>query len=237
MNMRMNLILLAGCVALAGCNGGGGSYTPKPVATTPVQTAKEGLDQNYVPFAEGKQWTYTSETVRRVNGRMTKAPDQEVIYKITKVEKIPEGQQITWEIKVGDRVSDRQIWIATEKGIFQTVVGLKEKKFTTPQPLVLFPVSENQTFDWRGSGALPDGTLGSNVVKSHVDGMQEVDTEMGRVQGLAISSDLDFATSTGRGKGDSTIWLSPGLGIVRFTQTVAQGPVVVSETLRLKSHS
>ena len=240
--MRTQSLTLGSCLAVtvilsAGCNGGSGSYVPKPVQSVASVTAREGLDQNYIPIAEGKQWTYTAETIKQTEARQTHLPESEVIYKITKVENIAEGQQVTWEIKVGDKVTDRQIWIVTKDGIYQSVVGLKQKKFTTPQPIVLFPISEHPTFEWRGSGALPDGTLGSNIVKSRLDGTQEADTEMGRVKALAISSDLDFATTTGRGKGTSVVWLSPGVGIVRFKQVVSQGNVMLSETLRLKSHS
>lgn len=235
---------------MVGCNGGSGGYTPKPVTSVPVVTPKEGLDQNYIPIAEGKQWTFVAETVKNVvpdptnpklKPRQSHPPDEEVIYKISKVEKVAEGQQVTWEIRVGNQLSDRQVWLVNDSGIYQVVVGLTPKKFTSPQPIVLFPIADHKTFEWHGSGALPDGTLGSNIVKSHVDGMQEVDTEMGRVQGLAITSDLNFATTTGRGTGSSVIWLSPGLGIVRFKQIVGQvvnrTAVSVSETLRLKSHS
>lgn len=228
---------------LAGCTSGGGSYVPKPVTSVTSIAPREGVDQNYIPIAEGNQWTFTAETIREINKRQSHPPDQEVIYKITKVEKVPEGQQVTWDIKVGGQPSDRQVWIVSDKGIYQSEVGLKKaKKFTTPQPLILFPVADHQTFEWRGSGLLPDGTLGSNVVKTQIIGMQEADTEMGRVHALAISSDLDYATRDGRGSGNSTIWLAPGMGIVRIKQTVGQESinhvrVIESVTLRLKSHS
>lgn len=230
------LIVVAG-FALAGCGRGGSTYQPKPPAKVDAFVVKEGVDQNLVPFQEGNQWTYTAK-VSGSNGKVQRtATPVDQTYKITKVEKTPDGVRATFEVTSGGKVTDNQVWLANEKGLYQISVGLVPKAFTTPQPIVLFPVKTGTTFTWEGSGLLPNGQSGKNTVVNTILGPQEVDTATGRVNAIAIEGKTTYNAEAGQAKSASTIWLAPGIGIARYTQDSVSGTTVVHLLLELKSHS
>ena len=230
-------VVVAG-IALAGCGHGGSTYQPKPPAKVDAFVVTEGADQNLVPFQEGNQWTYTAK-VTASNGKVQRAAAPiENTYKITKVEKTPEGVRASFEITTAGKVTDTQVWLANDKGLYQISVGVPPKAFTTPQPIIVFPAKSGTTFNWEGSGLLPNGKTGKNVVESKILGPQEVDTAAGRVNAIAIEGKTTYSDAGGvSAKATSTIWLAPGIGIARYSQDSVSGNTVVHLLLELKSHS
>ncbi len=237
MKKTLALVVVAVGLVVVGCNKGGSAYQPKPPAKVDEFRPIEGPDQNLVPFQEGNQWTYTAK-LTQTNGRQqqSSAPLEQT-FKITKVEKTPAGTEATFEVTLNGKVSDHQVWLANDKGIFQVSIGLIPKAFSTPQPIIVFPADPNKTFKWDGTGPMPNGQSGKNSIESKIFGLQEVDTEAGRVKAIAVNSSTTFATPKGSGKADSTIWLAPGIGIARYTQQATSGNASAKLLLELKSHS
>jgi len=238
--MKKNLgwVLITVGFALTGCGRGGSTYQPKPPAKVDANQAKEGADQNFVPFQEGNQWTYTAKLTQVVGKRQQTSAPIEQTFKIVKVERTPTGVRATFDVTINGKLSDHQVWLANDKGIYQVSIGLVPKDFSTPQPIILFPADTNKTFKWQGTGPLPNGQSGLNTVDSKILGPQEVDTDAGRVKAIAIYSKTSFATPKGAaGNATSTIWLAPGIGIARYTQDAVSGTSAARLLLELKSHS
>ena len=228
----MRILWPCAVLATAGCGHGGGSaYQPKPVPKVEAVAVKEGIEQNLLPLDEGNQWTYTVSVTAIAGGRRL-GGEKEQTFKVAKVEPQGDGKKATFELWLDGKLSDRQVWLVNSKGIFQVATGLDLKPFTSPQPVIFFPVTPGATFDWNGN--TPQG---ASVVKSKVLGPQEVDTDSGRVSAIAVSSNSQITTSKGKGSSSSTIWLCPGTGIVRFVQQETSGSRVGQIVMRLKSHS
>jgi hypothetical protein len=218
--------------AVAGCGRGGGGYQAKQVET--IEPARVGSDIGTLfPMAEGNQWTYTIETQIRRAGQEGSGSD-EVTLRVAKSEQTSEGVRATIEVVRSGEVVEKQVWLSNDTGIYQIAAG-KEIPFTSPQPVVVAPVEPGQTFSWKGSGLLPGGQTGGSTIENIVRGPQEVDTDLGRMSGIAVES--RFTATDGSGAGTSMIWFAPGVGIVRFKQQAQFGNDAHVQLLRLKSHS
>lgn len=219
-------------LALAGCKGGDGDYTPTPPPKVEAATVKPGSEETLLPLAEGNQWTYTIETLAR-NKQRQQAEKQEMTMKVTKVEVTPEGKKAVIEIWSGDTVQDRHIWLVGPKGIFQLATGVKKvETFDPPQPIVLFPLDQNKTFKWKG---------GSGKVKRELTGKvlpaQEVDTDEKRLSAIPIETDGTNTDGKIVQKAKNKIWLSPGIGIVLFRESTLSSTLATEQLIKLKSHT
>ncbi|MBS1717518.1 MAG: hypothetical protein JSS72_07280 [Armatimonadetes bacterium] len=253
MNIRTSAISILAAVAVVGCQSGstsgdtagakGGSAASTEAKVAPVDLASLTAE-TLMPFQEGNQWVYEVETtIQAGNNRRTNQAN--LTYKIVKVEKDGDGTLATFEIYNGDKLADKQVWREDAKGIYQVAMGQDLKKYTSPQPMILFPVKEGDTFSWKGTGLVPTGKTGPIEAQNHVLGSQEVDTRMGRLAGVAIESTSNFSFMASPGKGkpeqlvkgktDGTVWLAPKLGLIRSAQRIMAGQVGFAQTLRLKS--
>lgn len=237
LNIKLVGLLALGLTAGLGCNRPGSAYQPKPQPKVEVAATREGVNQNLLPLEEGNQWTYDLEITSLVKGRVQKAMPQEQTMRVTKVDKSPDAVRATIEITVGGKLVDRQTWLANSKGLYQTSVGLKSAPFEPIQPMVLFPVQTGKTFNWSGKGPLPGSQSGYSTQRNEIQGPQEVDTENGRVGALTIANSGDFTTARGKGKMQGTVWIAPGIGMVRTYLDVSQAGEAGHVMLKLKSHS
>lgn len=234
MNRHAWIPILA-LMGVAGCGKGGGSaYQPKPVPKVEAIAPKEGIDQNLIPLDEGNQWTYTEQVVR-VMGTQRQQASVEQIFRVTKSTRTPEGVKATIELSANGKLTDRQVWLANDKGLYMLSQGLNDKPFTPPQPVILYPVEAGKSFKWQGSSIGPDGKTSTSTIESNILGNQEVDTETSHVSAIAIESKISFDKKDQ--SESSTMWVQPGTGIVRLVQQVVAGKVGGQITLKLKSYS
>lgn len=227
---------LAGALILAGCgSGGGGSYTPKQTKKVDPAVVAPGQEANLFPWKVGNQWTYTLEGMRMSQQGQQADPVRTITYKLTAVAPVEGGEKATFEISQDGAVMDRQVWLRNAKGIFQVSVSPANVPFTPMQPALVFPVKEGAKFKWTGTGVVPGGDQGKSTTESTVVGPQEIDTESGRMSGIAIETQTQWSSGNLKGMTNSVAWWTPGYGIVRFKQTAMANNVAVTQLLKLKS--
>lgn len=224
-------------LVLWGCKGGEGDLTNIPKANAiPLATIQPGKDAEVIPFKVGNEWTYGLSARAASNVKDQTRSDLEAKFKIVAIEETPQGKKVMWEMTTNGKLTDRQSWLVNSKGMYQLGVGFPNfKLFSTPQPIVTFPIKPGQTFYWEGSGILSDGTVGKMEISSKILEPQEVDTEMGRLSAFPIESSQTFTSAARTGKGISSIYIAPGVGIVRLKQQEATNSAAVVQLLRLKS--
>ncbi len=217
-----------------GCKPSAGSaYQPKPQPKLEMASVKEGADQNLVPFVVGNQWTYELQQARITKrGRESADPITQTM-KVTDVQRGADGTKASIDVLQDGKVVDHQVWLANAKGLYQLSVG--SVPFDPPQPVVLFPISSNQSFKWSGTGIVGAGKSGRSDAVSKVDGQQTVDTGTGSLMALAVTSSTSIPGSKTRLQG--TVWLAPGIGIARLLQDSSTTDMVGHIVLKLKGHS
>ena len=227
---------LAGALILAGCgSGGGGSYTPKQTKKVDPASIKAGEEANVFPWKVGNQWTYTLEGMRVSKDKQASDPVRIITYKLTEIAPVEGGEKATFEISQDGAVVDRQVWLRNAKGIFQVSVSQANVPFSPMQPALVFPVKDGSKFKWTGTGVVPGGDKGKSTTESTVVGAQEIDTENGRMSGIAIETQTTWSSGNLKGLTNSVAWWSPGYGIVRFKQTAMANDVAVTQLLKLKT--
>jgi hypothetical protein len=186
---------------LSGC-----AHPRLPVVQGPI----EGMDQNYVPMVPGKEWTYHA----RVDGS-DGADDIRVGWRIVSVRATPQGTEFTWEIQPDGRPAERQIWLATNKGLYETADGIEKTVFfEPPQPIFEYPLRAGNTFQWSGNGLLPNGKPGYSNLNGKVDAVENVTTPSGTVGAIPVEYSM-----TGSGIDTSIkVWFTPGIGVVQISE-------------------
>ncbi len=245
MMIRTVLVLLPIAALLAGCKtqGSGDNYVPKKKAPLASGILAPGEEAAYFPLNVGNQWTYTYESKVQQGNRVMTGNPIEVTYKITKVTKEPKGKFAVLEIYTEDKLSDRQVWHVDNTGIYQVAMGKNLVKFSSPQPIVKFPIKEGATFSWNGTGTAGNGTVGQLSVKSTMTGEQPVDAAGSTFNGIDVSSTGTIKTNKVQAKTVSDVWFVPNVGLVRYQQSAtgksADGKTTTArvEQLRLKSYS
>lgn len=244
--IRTTLLSLTGliCVTgtlIGGCKGGesGTGYVPKKPQAIPSALVSAGQESSYLPAAVGNQWTFDSEMVQIANGRQAPPVKREITYKITEVKKADDATLIHFDIKEGEKLTDRQIWKIDGNGIYQTAMGVDVSPFSSPQPVLTFPVKEKGKFKWSGSikarNEIRSGTSASTIL-----GEEEVDTTMGPHKAIAIETKSELKSTSATTTIGSKVWLAPNVGIVRFRQeaigTLTKGKVkfAVIQLMKLK---
>lgn len=229
MTQKSFLILIVAASA-AGCGSGGGAYVPKPIkAAEPVDVSTTDWSTIF-PFKVGNQWTFDVQSVRMENGQQVSGSG-EVIFRCSKVTPVADGTKAEIEVIVNDKLNETQVWLVNAKGLYQISVGTKAIPFVPMQPAVMFPPEKDRTFTWEGTGMTPLGAAGTAKVKSTVDGPLEVDTGMGPMTAIGITSVTNATVNGKSGSTKSTTWWKPGVGVVRYF-SVTTGS---SQTLKLKS--
>jgi len=221
------LILLAGC-------GGPTAYKPTPIPEEPPVDAAALTPTSILKLIPGSKALFTMQTQSNPAGLVTPLTG-DLAFTITDVQTVANGQKISVELKVGDKVSDLQTWLLNDKGLYQLTAGTKNVPFVPMQPLVLFPVKDGQDFRWKGKGLCPDGVVGDMQSTSHVLGSQSVDTAIGKQAGVAIITVTSYQHGKAKGLLQNTNWFKPNVGIIRLKQTLAVPRGSVETTLALKA--
>jgi hypothetical protein len=186
-----------------------------------------------------------------------------VTFKVTDVQETPEGKKVTIEVRSAEadasrpgtfkpaNLTDTMVWLVGSKGItmltqsYRPAAGadLKPTSFNPPMLSVPFPIKDGQTTEYTGTGARMGGMPGPFKVTHRTVGLQEVDTDAGRMSALCTESEFNFETEQKiKYVTNVSTWWAPKVGIVRYvvaitlTQPNGQRANILS-TLRMKSSS
>lgn len=220
------LALVVGC----------GPSEPAAAPTAPPPAPLSAKDQEaLIPFAAGNQWVYSADESVMTANAPPRSAGGEMTWRIAKVEKVPDGEVATCEMVREGKVVDRQKWMRTAGGFFQIDGQSGSGKFSSPQPIVPFPVEKGKKSTWTGTGPTPMG--GNGPIKESIEilGEEGVDTAQDRVNAIDVRTRTDFTVKGTQGHCETVSWMKPGVGIVRYHTEVAFGDSVRSLTLRLKS--
>jgi hypothetical protein len=228
-----SLIFLVPLAMALGCSQPKG-YTPKAVPPVEEVTLASATPQNLFGLQPNREWIYEVETVTVQSGRRN-TERGEVKLIVTGVRDVAEGKRYTIEVRRDMTTVDRQNWLVTAKGIYQTTGTTKDVVLQPMQPIVQFPLEVGKRFIWRGQGPTPIGTVGRNDAETVCLGPQIADTGVGRQGSIAFEQRATFRAGNVQGLQVAYTWYKPDLGIVRNKQTVgfANGTQVIT-TLRLK---
>lgn len=223
-------------VVLSGCSKDpDDNFVAKPPETIPTATINPGSEMSLLPLDKGNQWTYAVEVVTRVKGQDQPPRNYESNWKVVESKKTADGIDAVIETTLPDKKVDRQHWRANSKGIYQVADGNPPVGFNPPFPVILFPVKDGTVYKWHGTGPNGTKTGGPQSSERTIRAPQIVDTEMGRMSAFPVEDIGTLEANGKKGKSASTVWLAPGVGIVRLRQEVLvdnQGYVLL---IKLKS--
>ncbi len=197
---------------------------PPPIAIPP------GTEAKLLPLKKGNEWTYSSEVVSR-----GETQTKDMVWRVASTRSANGGTEASIDMLQGGKVIDRQVWLQTCKGIFQVEAGKANTRFSPPQPIVTFPLKIGGEFKHSGKGLTPLGAPGSLSTNGRVLGYQEVDSEMGRAQAIAVLTRINFEAGKSKGLAETTSWFQPGIGLVRYRMDIQVGEARGGTVLRLKS--
>ncbi|MDX2066108.1 MAG: hypothetical protein SFX74_10225 [Fimbriimonadaceae bacterium] len=219
---------------LSGC--GPKEYVPTPVDEPKKIDAAAATPKTVIPLTPGKSWTYRIETVAA--GAASAPADKDLmVMQVTGVQDTPKGQLATLEFRRGDKVSDRQQWLVTDKGILQTSAGLSETPYQPGQPLFLFPITPGKEVAWKGTGITPIGKPGKMDYTVISRAPEPVDTGMGKRTGIPVDSVGTFTAGNLKGGYSVTTWFEPNVGIVRLKQGILLSNGSITTTMVLTRQS
>lgn len=245
-----NLGIAMTLAALAGCGKGGGSaYKPKPVEEVPPAVIAKGSETNLLPLAVGNTWVYETQSTQ-VTPAGSQQSSGEVTFRVTKVQEGPNGKTATIEVLNKDKVVEQMLWRVSEKGIFEVgdvryaTPGVPKPMIPTepPLPLVVFPTEQGKVTKATINGLRPDGKVGEATYVITDEGVQEVDTNIGRMSALAVRSRTEYKNDAVNYTYNRLAWWAPDKGIVRMVLELrltnsAGRTAVQNSLLNLKSMS
>jgi len=238
------------CLSLTGCSGPGkgGGYTPKPEEKVVPITIAEGQEADLFPAKVGNTWVYEDDS-SQATAQGQRSAKTEVTFKITGVVDTADGKEVTVNVLADGKLSDRMKWRIGSNGIYElsgtlretAASPLKDVKFEPPVPVLPFPTKDRTQIDVAATGVRPAAGVGPFKSKVTVDGIQEVDTAMGRFSALSSTSVSTYQNKGIKCQTSSTAYWAPKVGIVRYVQDIvltnADGKTISSNSvLRLKSH-
>lgn len=245
MTLTKSISILFVPLLLLGCKKGGSSdnYVPKKKPALASAMLAPGEEMAYMPLAVGNQWTYTIESKRQVGSRVMANPPTEITYKVAKVSPEPKGKYAILEVFADDKLADKQVWHVDKSGIYQVAIGKNLAKFSSPQPVMKFPVKTGESFKWSGTGTVSTGLVGKSEINSILVGEQPIDAAMGTFNAVSVSSTGKIATAKAKATTTANTWFIPKVGLARYMQQV-EGTLEDGKTkfaqliqLRLKSYS
>lgn len=245
MNIFQKGISIAGLLTVVvGC-GGPGTYTPTPTKKVDLVQIDSSNEKTLLPVKEGNTWTYEVEVSRQVPGMQAPETQKvELVYKIAKVVKeSATADRFVFEISKDGEKTDEQEWISDETGVYQMAMTKDRISFEPKQPILKFPVKQDETFSWKGTGLTAISVKGEAELEITPQAVQMVDTGVGSMSAQLFEGIGKFSANepkTGKkveGNTISNTWLSPGVGIVRFTQQTVIGQSQSGVTLRLKNYN
>lgn len=233
--MTSRLPLLIVPALLLGCGQGGdrGLSTPPPV---PVVTLEKGKEATIMPLQKGNTWTYTWEQSGMLANGQTNTTQREIIWTVVNSKPVPGGVRATIEVKMAGGKPDLQTWRLDNTGLYQEQVSKSKPPYRPSLPVMRFPLDANASFKWKGQGMLPIMTVGPMAVDIHMQGSQEVDTDMHRMAAIAVQSSSRFSNKGRDGMALNTAWFRPGVGLVRLrSEVMIVGTVIGVTVFKLKS--
>lgn len=260
MSLKTCLSLALAALIAAGCGNGGGqsAYKPKPAAEVATAKIEPGREAEIFPAEVGTQWVFASENV--VGNQTTRG---EVTFKVTDVQESADGKRVTIEVSAAEAdptrpgqykpavLNDRMVWLVGSDGIFMVSqsyrpaaeADLKAETFDPPVRMIPFPIKEGEKAEYKGSGPRMGTLPGAFSGTVRTVGIQEVDTDKGRMSALCAESTYSYESATKlKYETNVTSWWAPKVGIVRYvlTMTISQPNgqrAGVASTLRMKSTS
>ncbi len=208
----------------------------KPPPKIQPAVVAPGQEMSLFPVAEGNQWVYEVNTSLQTN-QGTRTNTQEATFRITKVSPEGDGKLATMEVVIDGKVSERSQWSVDSSGIYQNSAGNPVVPFKPRQLIVKFPIANEGTFSWTGTGRRNAGSNGLQTVNSKILGPQEVDTPMGRLSAIAVESESTWKDAKNTYSMKGTIWWAPNIGIVRYVQAIGAPGAISTVVLRIKSKS
>jgi len=226
-----NLIVLAAAVTVVGCGSSSKEYTPAKVTTATVTPITAGQEATLFPISVGNQWTYSSVSESVVENRPRRV-ELTITMEVKSVTPDGNGQKVALEVREGDVVKSTQTWRVDDTGVYQLGLsaGSTSASFTPPQLLLKFPVKEDETWEYSGTGPTALGVATTIKAKSINKGPQLTDTYAGQVSAYRVETTYDLSgtakTTDGKtvplkGSMISDTYFAPKLGMVRLKQTVA----------------
>lgn len=229
--------LLAGTCALAliGCGGKSGSYTPpKSDSSTEPKLSTELTVENVFPLKVGNQWVYTVEESARNTKGQTASGKGEFTWKVLSVKKDGDTTRATIEVTGKNRSIERQVWELNSKGLFQVGIGPSGKyMFNPPMPALLFPVSANRKFTWKGTSMADGGKLVKMVVEGTIGAPRSADTAKEPI--AAIPVETKMKSEDGTTTSVSTSFFAPKVGMVRYVSEITAKNGSIARRVVLKS--
>ena len=241
-------------LAVAGCKKGSESGAPLAGGTaipgaSPAAPKKAGLSgkaevtatnaATLIPHSLGSTWTYTVEIQSQARGTPMNKTTGEVVWEVTALKNEGGAQRFQLTFKNAGKTSDEQTWSYSDKGYFQNTAGSGKRPFDPPQPIVALPAKLGEDYKWSGFVTDAKGRRNKSQLVGQALGYETVDTELGPVEALHVTSVNTFEIQGKDGKtsparSDTDVWLRPGVGIVRYAQTTRGTAAAVQYTLRLK---
>lgn len=229
--------LASSLVFVTGCNKeeAAGKSTAKAAKVVEIGDLSKLKPADLFPATSGAQGTFVTEGNNK----------QEFVLRYSKVVKNGDATSITMEVLQNRKQTDISTYRADSKGLFQTSArnGIA---FNPPQAIVPFPVKKDMEFkEFKYSGIGPfnsvatgEPTSGKLEAVSRVRGVEVIDTELGKIEAIAVTSVSGYQAGKSIYRIRATTWFAPKYGIVRVTQQIQrQDGQGTSLTLKLKNFS
>ncbi|RYG42205.1 hypothetical protein EON79_19370, partial [bacterium] len=104
-------------ILAVGC-GAPKAYIPKKTAPVTPTSLEAATPQDLVPMKVGNRWTYAMETQSSV--QKGAAEQAELVFEVQSVTPKGEGSAAVIRVLRDDQEVDRQTWLTTPKGLYQT---------------------------------------------------------------------------------------------------------------------
>ncbi len=206
----MKRCLLPVLLLAAGCRLKPATYTPTPPPKVEPIASKVVQSNEVMPLQEGNQWTFELRVENFIKGKSVGNATQTVTYRVASTN----GNRAVLVLEQDGKVIDRQEWLTTPEGIYQATSGLQKIPYDPPQPASPVPLEPGKTMHWSGTGLMADGSLDHGVAKLEVLAPQAVDTGVGTLSAIPVST----VTTFGKSRSDNTTWFRPGIGLIRLRQ-------------------
>ncbi|MBS1727827.1 MAG: hypothetical protein JST51_13990 [Armatimonadetes bacterium] len=233
--------LFIGCAPASAPPGGSGGKGATAQAADPSSLVAAGNEKSLFPFAQGNSWTFAVDIQRQLTGRPKEQSTSELEYRVLSVAKDGSFTKATLGIFQDGKQKDQQVWGADEHGIYQMAMnppGGSLVPYSPKQPILHFPIKDQEEFSWNGSGVTPVGKPGKMEYKYKLDGTADADTEMGSMHCVYMQTAGKFTNSDGTvGILGVNSWYSPGVGLARYRQVIQIKGGESSVTLRLKKYT
>ena len=223
----LSLIILCGCSRPE-------VPPPAPVVVAPVKITPTN-QQTLLPFGEGNTWVYDAEISSSDGDKVVGRDEGEIVFKMSDVKKVGNKTQAFLTATKGDELLGVSTWSVSDDGIEQSAGGMKNVPFSSPEPIVKFPIEKNSILTWSNSGEMPDGMQGAETGVTKVVRAPQIDTAISTVSGIASTAVAKFVSKNNEGVETTTTWFQPGVGMVRIVQTTRIGDRTNATTIRLKS--